>query len=287
MMVARTLGAERSVEQREQSGWQRIRDQFLHWRPTRRQLLWAGIVVGLAFLIIVICGYLFDWPWTGLRRSKIPPNTQPTKTMWDWLDLLIVPVVLAIGGYLFNSSQNRATEVAAERRAQDDALQAYLDKMSDLLITEKDRPSLYDEDPTDSLRSVARARTLTALPRLDGGRQARVVKFLHESSLITKDRTIVDLEGADLRGADLSEARLRDANLSFVDLSGADLSRAVLSRANLNGADLTGAWLTRANLEGADLREANLIGAFQANLQSAGFLENATMPNGQKYEDWL
>jgi uncharacterized protein YjbI with pentapeptide repeats len=242
--------------------------------------------------------------------------------MWDWLDLLIVPVVLAIGGYLFNSSQNRATEVAAERRAQDDALQAYLDKMSDLLITEKDRPSLYDEDPTDSLRSVARARTLTALPRLDGGRQARVVKFLHESSLITKDRTIVDLEGADLRGADLSEARLRDANLSFVDLSGADLSRAVLSRANLNGADLsgtdlsravlngadlsravlrgtdlsrailsgadlTGAWLTRANLEGADLREANLIGAFQANLQSAGFLENATMPNGQKYEDWL
>jgi hypothetical protein len=28
------------------------------------------------------------------------------KSLWDWLGLLIVPVVLAIGGYLFNSSQN-------------------------------------------------------------------------------------------------------------------------------------------------------------------------------------
>ena len=46
------------------------------------------------------------------------------KSLWAWLKLLIVPAVLAIGGYLFNSSQNRATEAAADRRAQDDALQS-------------------------------------------------------------------------------------------------------------------------------------------------------------------
>jgi hypothetical protein len=66
------------------------------WRPTRRQLQWAGGLAALAFLIIVICGYLLDWDWTGL----------PKRTLWDWLELLIVPAVLTVGGYLFTRSEN-------------------------------------------------------------------------------------------------------------------------------------------------------------------------------------
>src|SRR5215207_3399094 len=99
------------------------------------KLLRVGFIAALALLIIVICGYLFEWPWTGLTSSEVPPNTQPTKTLWDWLDLLIVPAVLAIGGYLFNNSQNQRTRRATEQRAQNDALQAYLDHMSEMLIS--------------------------------------------------------------------------------------------------------------------------------------------------------
>src|SRR5215211_2473133 len=98
------------------------------WQPTRRQLLWAGGIAALAFLIIVVCGYLFGWKWTGLAQSKVLKGVQPAKTLWDWLDLLIIPVVLAIGGYLFTRSENRATRVAAGQRAQSEALQAYLDQ---------------------------------------------------------------------------------------------------------------------------------------------------------------
>jgi hypothetical protein len=36
------------------------------------------------------------------------------KILWDWLDLLSVPIVLAIGGYLFTRSETQATQVAAE-----------------------------------------------------------------------------------------------------------------------------------------------------------------------------
>jgi hypothetical protein len=107
------------VDQQQQSRW---------W-PTRRQILWAGGIAALVFLIIVICSYLFGWKWTGL----------PKRTLWDWLELLIVPVVLAVGGYLFTRSENRTTRTAAERRAQDEALQAYLDGMAQLLA-DKDRP---------------------------------------------------------------------------------------------------------------------------------------------------
>lgn len=102
--------------------------QWSRRRPTSPQITWIGIgVVAVLFAAIVVFGgYYFEWKWTGF----------PKRTPWDWIDLLIVPVVLAIGGYLVTSSQNRATQAAAERRAQDDALQDYLDRIEQL-VTDK------------------------------------------------------------------------------------------------------------------------------------------------------
>ncbi len=228
------------------------------WRPSRDQWLWAlRIVLALAALlgILTLIGSPFDI------------------TLWNWLDLLIIPAVLAIGGYLFTRSENRATQVAAEQRAQDEALQAYLDQMSNMLIPNEGQPSLYKARPGDSLSSVARARTLTVLSRLDDERKARVVQFLYESGLISEERTVLTLAGAALSEArlsgavlsraDLSEAHLRSADLrsavlSGADLGGADLRSAVLRSAVLSGADLGGADLGGADLSGADLSEADL-----------------------------
>jgi len=73
---------------------------------------------------------------------------------------------------------------------------------------------------------------------------------------------------------------LRGAGLVYADLSGAVLVYADLSHADLSSADLSDANLSRANLTGAQ-------GATQERLAQAKYLEGATMPNGQKYEDWL
>jgi hypothetical protein len=104
--------------------------QRSRWRPTRRQVLWA-VGIGVALLLLIRLGYVFQW--TGFGKAKVNEGVQPSKTLWDWLELLIVPVVLAVGGYLFNSSQNQADQKVAERRAQDEALQAYLDEIGKLL----------------------------------------------------------------------------------------------------------------------------------------------------------
>ena len=207
--------------------------QQSHWWPTRRQLLWAGAVVGLLAIAILI-GYRY-----GI-------------TLWDWIKLLIVPAVIAGGGLWFNRQQReRELEIAreqrdreveiADQRSQDEALQAYLDGMSQLL-TDKDRP-LHRAQLGDSLSIVARARTLTVLPRLDCERKARVVQFLYESGLITADRVIVDLRGADLEGANLS-----GANLGLATLRGATLRRAHLYGAHLMEADLGEDDLSEAGL---------------------------------------
>ena len=182
----------------------------------------------------------------------------------------------------------------------------------------------------DSLSTVARARTLTVLTRLEGDRKGSVVRFLYESGLLAKDRLIVNVNGsdlreaalrsadlgetdlgetdlrrADLRGASLRRANLRrtdlrqawlfEADLAMADLTLADLDRANLSEASLRGAnlfrsDLGGATLSGANLRGANLHRANLEGAIgitNKQLEKAKSLKGATMPNGQKYEDWL
>ena len=230
------------------------------------------------------------WEWTDFGE----------KTLWDWLQLLsalAIPVVLAVAGFWFTAWQGeRQQAIEAQRanverdiedqRAQDNALQAYLDQMTDLILEK----NLRDSKEESEVRTLARARTLTALGRLGPDRKRSVVQFLYESHLIREGNLIIDLENADLSGADLRldtliEADLSDANLSGanlsdaglfkVDLIGAKLSDANLNYANLNYANLIGAQLSNANLNEADLRGATLSNATLAfaTLASATLLE--------------
>jgi uncharacterized protein YjbI with pentapeptide repeats len=269
-------------------------------RPTKRQLLWAGVIATLASLIIVICGYLFGWRWTGL----------PERTLWDWLELLIVPSVLAIGGYLFTRSENKRTrqsaedqreldrEIAdqrteedrkiaqeraetdreiAEQRRQDEALQAYLDHIGELLL-DNAQPLRQSEEHSE-VRTLARSRTLTVLGSLDGRHKRSVLQFLYESRLIDQEQALLDKKSdlierrhmiVSLAQADLSGASLGRANLRAACLRGAHLSWASLGRANLRAACLRGAKLFKANLYGADLIGANLG---DADLREADLIE--------------
>jgi hypothetical protein len=225
-------------------------EQQSRWRPTRRQLLWAsGIVAVLTGAVLI--GYRYDI------------------TLWDWIKLLIVPAVIAGGGIWFNAQQREREQQIANERAQDEALQAYLDQMSGMLIPpSKDLPSLYKARPGDSLSSVARARTLTVLPRLDAYRKARVVQFLYEAGLIRKRTPVISLDMADLSGAYMSIPHV-----------------ATLLEAHLSGAFLSGAILWGMTMYEADLSHAK--GISDEQLERAESLKGATMPNGQKYEDWL
>jgi uncharacterized protein YjbI with pentapeptide repeats len=124
---------------------------------------------------------------------------------------------------------------------------------------------------------------------------------LSEAKLNRAALVQTNLNSADLRGAVLGMAVLVWADLSGADLSGALCSRADLRASVLRGVDLSGARLSKADLSRADLSRANLSEASlkEANLsnvrgvtdeeleQQATSLEGATMPNGQKYEDWL
>ena len=63
-----------------------------------------GLSAAAAFAVIVVCGYLVPWAWTGFTGN----------TLWDWLHLLLLPLLLPIVVVPFLVPMARATTVAVE-----------------------------------------------------------------------------------------------------------------------------------------------------------------------------
>jgi uncharacterized protein YjbI with pentapeptide repeats len=249
-----------------------------------------------------------SWRWTGFRD----------KTLWNVLELLVLPVSLLAGIWLLNSRVNQQQAAVVQRqteeqqqvaqlavdRAQQDTLDRYIDEMSSAI----DRGLLTSTNPQQ--RDIARARTLFTLRSLDRTHKALLLQFIYDAGLITDTNTVISLSRAELTGinlntvflpqANLRETFLTDANFLGAELQGvnfsvAELSRAGLSdtflfeanlsRAQLSNAKLQRAILVRANLSGADLNNADLSGAFlvRANLRGAN-LRGANLRNANLNE---
>jgi uncharacterized protein YjbI with pentapeptide repeats len=241
-------------------------------------VLGAATVVA-AVVVLIRVGEHYQWTGFGESGQRKLDNQeiQPRKTLWDWLQLFIVPLALAAIGLWFAAQQDahqqkieakraESDRHIEEQRAQDAALQAYLDQMSQLMLNGNLRGSKEGSE----VRTLARARTQTVLGRLDGRRKGSVVQFLYEASLIDKENPVVSFSAVRLRGADLSDVELHDANLSGTYLNDANLSGTSLHDANLSGAHLSGANLSDANLISAEVSNAYLS---DANLRNANLLE--------------
>ena len=226
-----------------------------------------------------------DWLGLGEKRWAKRPDEEvrPAKTAWDWLQLAVVPVVLAIIALTFNASQTAREQKREEERTRQDRalaadaqrdsmLRAYLAEMSDLILERKLLTSRRDSDVV----ALARVLTLTTLRRLDGVRRGDVIQFLAQSHLLEVPKSVysytpgrrtatlafsrpkLDLSKAELRGAVLSDAVLRGINLAGADLREARFDGAELNFVLLVGADLRAASFRRAFFSMSDLTAAKL-----------------------------
>ena len=257
----------------------------------------VAMVLVVAITLIIV-GYWFDWAgFNGYNKIAVAHTIsgtnagtvirteeyQPGRTLWDWLQLLIIPAVLAVGGYLFNYTTSRTEREVATDRQRQEALQTFIDKISELLLHE----DLRNPDYKGEARTIIRARTLAVLPELDGKRKGDIIQFLYDAALIIDTNFYgIDLNGAILPYARLDHAFLDGAQFHKAYLFRADLSNALLYATDLSGADLSEANLSEANLGQADLSGANLSGAFGTTpeqLKQAKSLKGATMPDGSKH----
>ena len=159
--------------------------------------IWKGLLglsvgrvlalVALGFSLTAIVVMLVIAGIAGARRSW---TGFQGKTVWDFLQLLIVPLMLVAIGLVFalqqDARQQRVEDQRAdaerelvEQRAQDEALQAYLNQMSQLLLDRK----LLEAEQGTPLYTVAQTRTSTLILRLDAEHNESVARFLINSGL--------------------------------------------------------------------------------------------------------
>jgi len=68
------------------------------WRPT-------GVVAAVGFGVVVIGGYGLHWTWTGFGGN----------TLWDWLQLMLVPFVLPVVVNLLPGSEHEDPDGVPDR----------------------------------------------------------------------------------------------------------------------------------------------------------------------------
>jgi uncharacterized protein YjbI with pentapeptide repeats len=293
----------------------------------KRSIAGRTALVAVAFGIIALLYHLlYQWNGSGFgpgstktternvagQITKTIEVEQSGKTLWDWLSLLGVPAALAGLGIVFQQREQKRSNQQAELEKEiaaanqrEEALQAYFDRLSTLLIdknliavaakvqkaseTRGGQPNPAIDEQKELLSAavdIIRARTLAILRQFgeDGERKASVLHFLIEAEVIRKlklnlssaDLSDVNLDATlntnnfggrtRLSGVNLSHAHLSRAHLSRVLLNGADLSFADLSYTDLNHAQIGFADLNHADLSDADLSSASLN---HANLSHA------------------
>lgn len=243
------------------------------------------MITSILFILAGILLILFAWIL--LITYQADRFGFDSKSFWDWMDLLLVPLVIAFAGFWFTQSQKRVElEISKKEKEADRQLSldqqrqntfdTFLEQITDLLLNY----NLLGSKKGDQLQSIARAKTLMTFRNLDGVRKGLLLKFLHEAGLIQKDNVIISLAGADLRNIQLSKSIFENICLSHTDLSKANLSESILTKsdviyANLSGANLQGIFISDSDAYGAkfqnsDLRNSHIL---KTQMRDADFHE--------------
>ncbi len=250
-----------------------------------------------------------------IEKIVEPRKYQSGKTLWDWLKLLTITILIFfLGQQLRQRDKKEQARLETEReirvqleakesdrRAEleketgmnylaEEAMQNYIDRVSDLLLNKELREELFPDNDTldqdNHVRDVARIRTITILRRLekDTERQASIIYFLRDAGLYQfifeyANLSSINLSQANLENANLVRSNLEGAYFKGAFLSGANLEGAFLAHSNLEDSNLFGAYFKGAFLEGAYFKDANLV---HSNFEDAN-LKNAYL-NGANLE---
>lgn len=234
----------------------------------RRQRLWWVLWIVPLFVITVYVALAIVVPWA--RSGHAPKWTGfGSKSLWDWLQLLVVPVILSVGAVVLNRAATERDRISTEAHEQAAALDAYLSLLAQLLLQARANKAIQ----TPEFQAIVRVQTAAIILRLKSlWHKELVFQFIIDSHMTS----VAGIVSLNLQGVNLSRADLSGLDLALIDLTGAILNRAVMQRtrlrsalllgtelrdADLRGADLSGAKLAGADLSGADLSKANLNGA--------------------------
>ncbi|WP_228008328.1 pentapeptide repeat-containing protein [Microcystis aeruginosa] len=250
---------------------------FVTDMPWLRWMLFLLLFLLIIANVAIVSNWIANFKWSGFQK----------KSFWDWLQLLIVPLMLALGAFYLNSAADfRDYQIAQEQKHQE-ILTDYFSKMQGLIVETKKikETSGYKEShPKDKeanllqeFRSTAKALTLSVLEQLDGERKGKVITYLAESQLINKIDPLIQLGGANLQKLELKGRQVFSSiNIVGANMTATELSDILISDSDLSTVNLTDAVLQDVTFENSDLSGINFDGAS---------LTNVSLDKNNKYQD--
>ena len=234
------------------------------------KILFFLFIFIISFLLWRVFVIISNFKWSGFQK----------KSFWDWLQLLIVPLMLALGAFYLNSAADFRDYQIAQERKQQEILTDYFSKMQDLIVEtkkSKQTPGSKESNPEERLllefRPTAQALTLSVLEQLDGKRKGKVITYLAESQLITVDNNKpypqpeIKLDGTNLDDIELGNNGQRNS-LNEKEMTIMDkikIKNANMKRANLSGLQLLDSDLSGSNLENATLKNVEFTGSIMVD----------------------
>jgi hypothetical protein len=232
---------------------------FVTDMPWLRGILPLLLLLLIIANVAIVSNWISNFKWSGFQK----------KSFWDWLQLLIVPLMLALGAFYLSSAADFRDSQIAQERKQQEILTDYFSKMQGLIVEtkkSKQTPGSKESNSEERLllefRPTAKALTLSVLEQLDGKRKGKVITYLAESQLITVDNNkLYPQPEIKLDGANLKEIVLENVDLyGIIDMKNKDqiINGIKINNANMKGANLSKVNLFKSNLMGSNLQNATL-----------------------------
>lgn len=212
----------------------------------------------LSWLLLIALLLLSAWiMFQTIKNDRLGFSTL---TLWDWMELVIVPATIGFGVFFFSRAQSKSERLIAANHEEELMLQEFMSSMGNLILEKRLRYLDLSTETGKDLQIFARGITIMTLrglvtPNPDGNNRRRgsLLRFLHESELVNGSNPIISLNKANLENAYLRKMDLRNVNLK-----GVSLYKAYLRGANLENANLSEAYMVKVDLRGANLHGANL-----------------------------
>src|SRR5438270_2920216 len=80
---------------------------FAGHRQWRAEWTLLVVVSGVVLAVLAVGGYLFNWTWTGFHGNRL----------WDWLNLLLLPIALTGVTAWFTAQQSSDSDTASKQQA--------------------------------------------------------------------------------------------------------------------------------------------------------------------------
>ena len=219
------------------------------------------------FFILIIFGFVAYFAlspnppfWTGFGESTVKSNIEPAKTLWDWLDLLIIPLAILLLGWSYKEFEKARLQKNEDERSRNEALESFINVMTELIIDYN-----LTSPSNHKAKAIAKTRINMTLSMIDGSRKSQVLQFLYQSDLIDKN-PILPLIGADFNNSILDNIVLLNAEIKGAYFENASIQNANINNINLNSSNLTNINLSGSTVENADFSYTNLANAKMNNM---------------------